>query len=156
VKVWKKYLIGLGVALVALQLVPLDRENPPVTQDVGAPPEVDRLLRRACYDCHSNEVDWPWYAWVAPVSFVVTQDVAGARHHVNFSEWDRVAPDFRHETLEEAYEEAAHGEMPPWQYRLGHPDAALSPAELEVLRAWVGVEPGDDHGGGRRGRDDDD
>jgi len=155
-KAWKRYLIGVGVVLLLIQAVPLDRDNPPVTQDLGAPPEVDAILRRSCYDCHSNEVRWPWYAYVAPASFVVTQDVAAARHELNLSEWDRHDPRERAHLIEEMVEEADEGHMPPRQYLALHGDAALTDADRAVLRGWArdaggeageGHEGDDDHGG---------
>lgn len=68
----------LGAALLAIQLVPVERDNPPVEEEVPASAEARAVLRRACYDCHSNEVVWPWYARVAPVSWRGTS-VRGAR-----------------------------------------------------------------------------
>ena len=144
-KLWKKYLIALGVVLVLIQLVPLDRENPPVTQDIGAPPEVDAILRRSCYDCHSNEVRWPWYSYVAPVSYLVTQDVAAGRFMLNFSEWDTYDEDMRFSLVLDIYDFAESGEMPLDVYTSMHGDAVLSEAELEVLSDWVDVyDPADD------------
>ena len=65
--------VGLVLAalLVLAQLVPVARTNPPATTELTAPLEVDGLLQRACYDCHSNETRWPWYAYVAPASWLV-------------------------------------------------------------------------------------
>jgi hypothetical protein len=56
-------------------------------QHVQVPSEIDSMIRRACYDCHSNETRWPAYAWVAPVSWLVARDVRRARSDLNFSEW---------------------------------------------------------------------
>jgi hypothetical protein len=61
-------LLGILVVLVAIQFVPVGRLNPPVEAEVPAPAHVRALLRRACYDCHSNETIWPWYSQVAPFS----------------------------------------------------------------------------------------
>ena len=78
-------LVALGVILLAAQLVPVDRSNPPVQGEVAAPSEVRAILRRACYDCHSNAVRWPWYGRVAPVSWLLERDVREGRKEVNFS-----------------------------------------------------------------------
>ena len=85
--VLKKGLLGLVVALVAIQLVPVDRTSPPVTADIAAPANVRAVLKRACYDCHSNETTWPWYSRVAPVSWLVARDVREGRKELNFSDW---------------------------------------------------------------------
>ena len=136
-KTWKKSVVALGVAFLLIQLVPLDRDNPPVTQDIGAPPEVAAVLRRACYDCHSNEVHWPWYAYVAPASFLVTQDVAAGRFAMNFSEWDSYDSDMQWSLVLDIVDVTEEGEMPPGVYTPLHPDAVLSEADLEILSNWV-------------------
>ena len=136
-----KRVLWLGFALlVAAQVVRVDRTNPPVEQDVAAPPEVDVVLRRACYDCHSNETVWPWYAQVAPISWLLARDVAEGRRELNFSTWNVYDAKKKTKQLKELAEEVAEGEMPPWVYVAVHRDAALSPADVERLRAWTAEE----------------
>jgi len=133
--------LWLGFAmLVAAQVVRVDRTNPPVEQDVAAPPEIDVVLRRACYDCHSNETVWPWYAQVAPISWLLARDVAEGRRELNFSTWNAYDAKKKTKKLKEAAEEVAEGEMPPWLYVAVHRDAAPSPADAERLRAWTAEE----------------
>jgi cytochrome c551/c552 len=131
--------LGLAV-LVAAQAFRIDRTNPPVQQDVAAIPEVDALLRRACYDCHSNETVWPWYSQVAPVSWLLARDVREGRRELNFSTWDAYDTKKKTKKLKETAEEVAEGEMPPWVYVALHRHAALSPADAERLRAWTAEE----------------
>ena len=85
----KKIAIFLVIALVVMQLIPVERSNPSVRNQFAASPEVETILRRACYDCHSNETRWPWYARVAPISFLLWRDVKEGRKELNFSIWDR-------------------------------------------------------------------
>ncbi|MFG0317880.1 MAG: heme-binding domain-containing protein [Planctomycetota bacterium JB042] len=130
-------IVTLAGVLVALQFVPVERENPPVSGDVDAPPPVDAILRRSCYDCHSNETRWPWYAKVAPISWLVARDVNDGREHLNFSEWTSLpAGEKRHE-LREVWEEVEAGEMPLALYLFMHGDARLGPADLEALHDWT-------------------
>ena len=131
--------LGLAVLVVA-QAFRIDRTNPPVQQDVAAPPEVDVLLRRACYDCHSNETVWPWYTHVAPVSWLLARDVREARRELNFSTWNVYTTEKKTKKLKETAKEVAEGEMPPWLYVMVHRRAALSPADAERLRAWTAEE----------------
>jgi hypothetical protein len=128
----------VGALLVAaLQLVPLDRSNPPDVFDLPAPAAVAEVLRRSCYDCHSHETRWPWYAWVAPASWKVAYDVGQARAELNFSTWHAYRPDKRERLLEDILEEIEEGRMPPRSYTLFHPDAPLSGEERDLLRAWI-------------------
>jgi hypothetical protein len=131
----KKFLVRTLLVLVALilliQLVPYGRshENPPVRQEPRWDrPETRALARRACFDCHSNETRWPWYAWIAPMSWLLERDVKEGREHMNFSEWDR-----EYDDADEAPEMVAEGEMPPWFYLPTHREARLSAAEKEAL-----------------------
>lgn len=131
--------LGL-LALIAAQAFRIDRTNPPIRQDVAAPREVEVLLRRACYDCHSNETVWPWYSQVAPISWLLARDVREGRRELNFSTWDAYDPAKKAKKLKESAKEIAEGEMPPWFYVAVHRDAALSPADTGRLRAWTDEE----------------
>lgn len=124
-------LLVLVAIFVLIQLVPYGRNhtNPPVRAEPSwSSPEVRALAVRACYDCHSNETRWPWYAEIAPVSWLVQHDVEDGRKAMNFSEWDRPQRD-----ADEAAETVETGEMPPWFYLPLHPPAKLSPQEKQTL-----------------------
>ena len=129
----KKIVITIGVLIVAvvllIQLIPVDRTNPPVTREIQWDSlETEQLARRACYDCHSNETIWPWYAYVAPASLLVADHVDHGRGHLNFSEWDKP-----NEDADEIIEVIEKGEMPLTGYVRMHAEADLSPAEKEAL-----------------------
>jgi hypothetical protein len=130
--------ILFSIALVALiQLVPVSRDNPPATRSVTAPPEVMSVLRRACYDCHSNETAWPWYSRVAPVSWLVARDVHEGRSHLNFSEWKAAADEHQQEHLKELPKEVKEGDMPLWYYLPLHSAARLSQDDVTRLSNWA-------------------
>ena len=143
---WKKRfaraLWGLAAAGLLIQLVPYGRrhDNPPVHREPAwdAPATRD-LARRACFDCHSNEVRWPWYSHVAPVSWLVRHDVDEGRRELNFSEWD-----LRQKHAGKAAREVEKGSMPPWPYRLSHSDARLSTVEKSALVRGLRATFGDD------------
>src|SRR5450759_484008 len=86
-KLWRTLAGAVVVALGAIQLIPVDRTNPPVQKEMPAPPDVQAILRRSCYDCHSNETVWLWYSKVAPISWLVSRDVRQGRRELNFSDW---------------------------------------------------------------------
>ncbi|MEZ4660589.1 MAG: heme-binding domain-containing protein [Caldilineaceae bacterium] len=133
----KRYLRIAGIVIVVLliliQFIPVDRSNPPVTREVQwDSPETRALAQRACFDCHSNETVWPWYAYVAPVSLNVAHHVEEGRGRLNFSMWDQPNEDFRE--MEKTIRE---GQMPLWDYLLAHSEAKLSDAEKEALIAGL-------------------
>jgi len=126
--------LGIGAVLAAIQLVPVARTNPPVEAQVEAPPEVTAILRRACFDCHSNETVWPPQAYVAPVSWLVAHDVREGREELNFSRW---GPDQVKRTVKDLPSEVEKRDMPPFLYVLAHPGANLSDADRAALTAWA-------------------
>ena len=87
----------------------------------------EQLARDACYDCHSNETEWPVYAYVAPMSWLVRHDVEHGRDALNFSEWGE------RDDAHDAAEAVEDGSMPPDRYVRLHSDARLSPAERQAL-----------------------
>jgi len=135
---------GIGVLFlvaVGIQLVPVDRTNPPVTGELAAPDPVREVLRASCYDCHSNETVWPWYSRVAPVSWRIAGHVEDGRRHLNFSEWDRLSEEDRAEAREEIWEEVEEGNMPLPDYLRMHPEAVLTDSQTDVLRRWLEGRP---------------
>jgi hypothetical protein len=140
-QVLRWFLFGIVLALIVMQFVPVERSNPPVEEEVPAPANVRAMLRRACYDCHSNETRWPWYSHVAPVSWLVAHDVHEARKHLNFSTWNQYNPKRQARKLNEVWEEVDEGEMPLWYYLAVHRDAVLSDADRALLREWATSTP---------------
>ena len=130
----RRLLLSLLAIFIAIQFVPVDRSNPPVTGEVPAPPEVMEIFKRSCFDCHSNETVWPWYSRVAPVSWLVAYDVDEGREHLNFSQWTSYSGEDQHELREEVWEEVEEGEMPLWFHLPMHPEARLSDEDKELIR----------------------
>jgi len=134
---YAKIIAAVVVVLAAAQFVPLSRTNPPVETEVPAPDGVREILRRSCYDCHSNETRWPWYAHVAPISWLVVHDVNHARKHMNFSTWNAYSEKKSAKHFEEIWENVEEGEMPLWYYLPLHPEARLSDADKQAIHAWT-------------------
>jgi hypothetical protein len=119
------------VAFMAIQLLPFGRPqpNPPVQREPRwDSPRTREIAVRACFDCHSNQSQYPWYSHVAPVSWLVTHDIEEARSKVNFSEWDQIQRE-----AGTAAEQVEKGEMPLWYYIPLHPEARLSAEDRQVL-----------------------
>ena len=139
-------LLALAAAALAAQLLTVERVNPtsPVSPlangYIAAPAQIEVLLTRACYDCHSNETRWPWYSRVAPVSWLVARDVALGRKELNFSEWGSYYPQTRKRKLQWMGRVLRERSMPPWAYRLMHPGARLTAAERATLDRWIESE----------------
>ena len=139
----KKALLILGAAAVVIgigiQFVPVEGigANPDERFEVQAPPEVMAILRESCFDCHSNETRWPWYARLAPGSWLMVRDVRKGRARFNFSEWGDYDAEDMAIDKESAWEEIEEGEMPPWFYLPLHPSARLDDQKKVVLKEWL-------------------
>ena len=123
-------LVVLLSAFVLIQLIPFGHQhtNPPVVSEPNwDSPQTRELAQRACFDCHSNEVVWPWYSNIAPVSWLVQQDVDEGRRYLNFSDWGRVRE------AHEIPEAIQRGYMPPSKFLIMHPEARLTQSEKDAL-----------------------
>jgi hypothetical protein len=161
----KRAILGLGglllLGFLTIQLVPYGRDhtNPPVTgEPAWNSPETRAYAVTACFDCHSNEVVWPWYSNIAPVSWLVQRDVDEGRGAVNYSEWGAGGGEAGGGEGEESAEAYAEGGMPPFIYVIAHPEASFSDADraafLKGLIATFGAEgggEGGEEGGGEEG-----
>ena len=145
-RILKWVVIVLVVAFIAIQLRRPVRSNPPVdeSQTIFArsqmAPEAAAILNRSCVDCHSNKTVWPWYSHVAPVSWLLADDVSTGRQMMNLSEWGRLDPDRQGKKLRQMCDEVSDGVMPLWFYKPLHPASKLSPAEVKTLCDWTSAE----------------
>jgi hypothetical protein len=153
-----KILVTVLVALFLIaQFVQPKRTNPPVVPSrslqahVQVPQNVSEILNRACADCHSSQTVWPWYSHVAPISWVVVDDVKTGRSHINFQDWEaQENPKEAAEHLSLICKEVREKGMPLFSYRLMHKKARLSSQEIDTICAWsqsVGtpLETGEKH-----------
>ena len=132
--------VGLLAVFALVQLVPYRRNhsNPAVVAEPQwDSPQTRDLAVRACFDCHSNETEWPWYSNLAPVSWLLQRDVDEGRSHLNFSEWNLPQGE-----AHDVAEVVSEGEMPPWFYLPLHASARLTPAEKQALVAGLQNTPG--------------
>jgi hypothetical protein len=102
--------------------------------------EVSAILSRACYDCHSNKTEWPWYSKVAPMSWLVISHVNDGRRHLNFSEWETYDRSEAVKNMQEIDEEVGIEAMPLSSYTLLHPEARLTDQERTLISEWANAE----------------
>jgi hypothetical protein len=139
---WIFVVLVAGFAL--LQLTNPARTNPPVVSDLMAsnppPPQVAAMLHAACYDCHSNGTRWPWYSHVAPMSWLIANDVKEGRENLNLSDWPNDNPARDAKRLENMSDEVGSGEMPPKKYTAIHADARFTESQRKELTDWLDAE----------------
>ena len=139
----KKVLAALVVFLVVIQIIQPRRTNPPVVPSrslaahVRVPEGVYSALIRSCGDCHSSQTHWPWYSHVAPLSWVITDDVNEGRRHMNLEDWEPLSdPKQANDRLVGICEEIKQKGMPPFSYRLAHEDLQLKLQEIASICSW--------------------
>jgi mono/diheme cytochrome c family protein len=131
----KKWIVRLLIAAVVvfalIQLIPFghDRTNPPtVSEPNWSSPQARALAKEHCFQCHSNETEWPWYSNIAPGSWLIAMDVTEGRRKFNFSDWKNNPGE-----IDEMAEVIQSGEMPPIQYWVFHPNSRMNDQQKQEL-----------------------
>lgn len=136
-RIFKVFFVLILIALIGIQFINVERTNPVVTADLKAPVAIKELLVKSCYDCHSNQTEWPWYSYVAPVSWLVANDVAEGRKHLNFSDWEKLPGRKKEELKKEIWEEVRDDNMPMTIYTYTHPEAKLDFTQKNLIKQWA-------------------
>lgn len=135
----KNILIALLVIFAIMQFFRIDKTNPPVVESLDfinitqPTTEIATMLKAACYDCHSHEARYPWYADIAPVSWWIKGHIDHGIEELNFSEWGKYSKDKADHKLEESYEKVEKKEMPITPYLITHADARLTEEQRAQL-----------------------
>jgi len=98
---------------------------------------ISGLLRQSCFDCHSDQTEFPWYSRLAPVSWLLTDHINNGKSHLNFSEWEGYSKREKIGELENIKDEVKSGGMPLRSYLLMHPVARMNPEEVTSLLTWT-------------------
>jgi len=127
----------LFIGLIGIQFARPALTSPPVTADLQAPPEVKQILRTSCYDCHSNQTRLAWFDQIVPVYWMVAKDVKQGRERLNFSEIAKLPAGQQKGILYESVNQIQLGAMPLPVYVRAHPESAITPEQLTVLRNYL-------------------
>jgi len=137
--------LGSVLVILVLGLAARPRSHPPgddadpsagLSSQATVPAPVMSTVRRACFDCHSNETRWPWYSKMPLASWLVERDVTAGRGQINFSNWARYNAFDRADMLDKVCDVAFSRRMPPRPYRMLHSEARLSDTDVAELCAW--------------------
>ena len=142
-KITKKIgLLLLGVLLVA-QLFRPEKNNGDLSSvaffeaETNPPQDVKLILRNACYDCHSNATNYPWYNAITPVNYWLESHIQDGKKHFNASNWEGNTTKRKDHKFEELIEEVEEGEMPLTSYTWVHANAKLTEAQIQALTNWA-------------------
>lgn len=140
----KKILLAVLAILVIIQFIKPERnltndETFGVATKYPMPEEVKSLLKSACFDCHSNLTEYPWYANVQPSAWWLASHVKGGKQHLNFSTFTQLPVAVQNHKFEEVIETVKEGEMPISSYTwFGlHPNADLTDEQRATITGWA-------------------
>jgi mono/diheme cytochrome c family protein len=139
----KKILLLLLAALVIIQFFRPEKNisNGAAANHVSTvfpvPENVQAIFEKSCYDCHTNNTHYPWYANVQPVAWWLNDHVKEGKKEINFDEFATYVPRRQYKKLEEIIEQVKEGEMPLSSYTVIHREAALSSEQKLAITAWA-------------------
>jgi hypothetical protein len=143
IKIFKIVLMVALGALLLIQFIRPDKNEAGYEgvehfeNETKPTPEMASLLRANCYDCHSNQTNYPWYAEIAPVNYWLADHVKDGKKHFNVSAWNEYSIKKKDHKLEELLEMIEEGEMPLDSYTWLHGD--LSENDTKLLLQWATV-----------------
>ena len=142
-KIVKIIAVVLLVAFVGIQFVPTERNQSDVVPKTdfmlvnSVPDHIKSKLQTSCYDCHSNNTQYPWYNKVQPIAWFLEDHIKKGKAELNFNEWDSLSNRRKKSKLRSIIKQIENDEMPLDSYTLIHREASFSEAEKQELIQWV-------------------
>ncbi|HEX8460574.1 MAG TPA: heme-binding domain-containing protein [Segetibacter sp.] len=142
-KIFKKVLVFLLVILIVIQFirptknVSTAQSKNNIAQVYAVPANVNTIMEKACYDCHSNNTRYPWYSRLQPVAWWLNDHIKEGKRELNFDDFKSYSPRKQYNKLNEVIEQVKEGEMPLTSYTIVHTNAKLSDEEKNSLMNWA-------------------
>jgi len=142
-KVTRFLLLAVALVFIAIQFLPdrlpenLPKDEKDIIHSGLLTEEVLGVLKTSCFDCHSNQTEYPWYSRMAPSSWFLAGHIKEGREHLNFSGWENLSRREKIGILDDINEEITSGAMPLKSYILIHTKAKLNPAEVALMTKWT-------------------
>jgi len=142
-KVLKRIGLVILVILVGVQFLPTrnNQSTEAPTADFilsyGAPESIGNILHTSCYNCHSNNTDYPWYSRVQPVGWFLESHINKGKEELNFSEFGSYSVRRQKSKLKSMVNQVKKGEMPLSSYTFIHRDARLSQDQKNALTDYL-------------------
>lgn len=133
----------LLVAFVGIQFIPTERNQSDLVPKTdfllvnNTPENIGNLLQVSCYDCHSNNTNYPWYNKVQPIAWFLEDHIKEGKKELNFSEWDAYSNRRKNSKLRSIISQIRDDEMPLFSYTLLHRDAVFSETEKELVMEYM-------------------
>lgn len=127
-------IVGAGIQFIP---VPINQSDEILKTDffqiVEAPLNIQQVVKASCYDCHSNNTNYPWYGRVRPFAWFLQKHIREGKEDLNFSDFQDYSGRMKREKIRSMISQVRDGEMPLQEYLWMHPEAKLSEKETEQL-----------------------
>lgn len=139
----RKILVGLLLLFLAVQAVRPTKNNGTasgpndVTTVLHVPNSVLSILKKSCYDCHSDHSDYPWYDEITPVNWWVNFHITEGKRELNFTQFGAYPPEKRAKNLEGIAETVKESAIPLSSFTLMHGDAKLTNEQKQLIADWA-------------------
>ena len=108
-----------------------------IEQKYNTPENVQAILKKACFDCHSNNTVYPWYSHIQPIGFWLNNHINEGKEELNFSEFNSYENKKARKKMEKVISSQEKGWMPLSSYTLIHKDATLTSTEKTIIIDWA-------------------
>jgi len=142
-KVVKKIALVLLIVFVGIQFIPTSRNQSDTVPSTDfmrvnkVPENIQKKLEGSCYDCHSNNTQYPWYNKIQPVAWLLEDHIKEGKAELNFNEWDDLSNRRKNSKLKSIISQIEDDEMPLSSYTLIHRDATFSDTEKQEIIKWM-------------------
>jgi len=139
----KKILIGLLVVFIIIQFIQPVRNTSgqvlptDISKTVSVPENVHQVLQRSCYDCHSNNTNYPWYNYMQPTAWILANHIKHGKRDLNFSDFGSYSMRKQQSKLKAIADQIKDGEMPLYSYTLIHKNARLTKEQKDLIVSWA-------------------
>ena len=139
----KKILVGLLIIFLLAQAIQPSKNQGEVnaardiTAALAVPENVMQILKKSCYDCHSNYTTYPWYDHITPINWWVANHIKEGKRELNFNEFASYSSEKQLKKLKEIAEEVEEDKMPLPSYLVTHGDAKLNIDQKKLLIDWA-------------------
>ncbi|HUZ60915.1 MAG TPA: heme-binding domain-containing protein [Hanamia sp.] len=141
--IFKKIVLILLIVFIAIQFIQPARNKSgqvlptDISKAVSVPENVKMILQTACYDCHSNNTNYPWYTYVQPVGWILNNHIINGKKELNFSDFGSYPIRKQQSKLKAIADQIKDGEMPLYSYTIIHKNARLSKEQKVLITGWA-------------------
>ena len=142
-RILKKILLVLLIVFIAIQFIQPARNTngqvlpTDISKTVYVPENVQQILRTSCYDCHSNNTNYPWYNYVQPTAWILANHIKHGKKDLNFSEFGSYPIRRQQSKFKSIISQIKDEEMPLYSYTIIHKNARLSKEQKDLIISWA-------------------